>query len=76
MCLNNFFGDYNTLLNAVKLMVSEVLMFHENTELLPSGDSSDIYLGNNETTKRITLVIVGAPVRNKLGRVKVDKEDR
>ena len=55
-------------------MVSEVLMFHENTELFPSGDSYDISMGNNEPTENITLVLVGIPIRNQLGWVKLAKE--
>ena len=63
-CLNNFSYDYNPPLNAVQIMVSEVLMFHENTYMFPSVDSYDISLGNNYPTERITLVLVGVPIRN------------
>ena len=59
----------------MQLVVSEVLMFHENIELFPSGDSYDISPGNNEPTERITLVLVGIPIRNQLGWVEVAKED-
>ena len=62
MCLNNFSDDSNPPLNSAQLMVYEVLMFHKNTELLPSGDSYEIYSGNNDPTKRITLVFFGIPV--------------
>ena len=75
MCITNFSDDYNPLLNEVKLMVSEVLMFHENTELFPSGDSYDISPVNNEPTKRIMIVLVGIPILNQLGWDKVAKED-
>ena len=51
-------------------MVSEVLTFNENTELLPSGDSYD-----NDPTERIPLVIVGITIRKKLGWMEVAKED-
>ena len=56
-------------------MVSEVLMFHENTELFPSGDSYDISTGNNNYTERITIVLVGIPIINQLFWVDVAKED-
>ena len=50
-------------------------MFNENTELLPSGDSSDIYHGNDNTTEGIKPVLVGIPFRNELGWVEVEKKD-
>ena len=75
MCLNAFSDDVNPLMNAVQLMVSEVLMFHENIEQFPSVDSYDLFPGNNELAKRITLVLVGIPIRNLLGWVEVEKED-
>ena len=75
MCLTNFFDEYNTLLNAVQLVVSKVLMFHENIELFPSGDSYDISLGNNYIKNLTPLVIVRKPIRNQLGWVDVSKED-
>ena len=56
-------------------MVSKVIMFHENTEILPYVDCFDLYPGNNEPTKHITLVLVGIPARNKLDRVESAKED-
>ena len=56
-------------------MVSKILMFHENTELLPSGDSYELSLGNIEADECITVVIVGITVRNKLVWVEVAKED-
>ena len=56
-------------------MVSKVLMFHENTELFPSGDSYEIYTGNNDPTERITLVLFGITIKNQLGWVEVAKED-
>ena len=56
-------------------MVSEVLMFHENMELSPSGDSYDIYPGNNEPTQRIPLVLVVIPIINKLFWMGVAKEE-
>ena len=56
-------------------MVSEVLIFHEDIELLYSGDSYDISLGNIDTAEWIILVLVVIPVRNKFSWVKVAKED-
>ena len=57
MCLNNFSDDYNPPLNTLKLMVFEFLMFHENTELLPSGESHELSTGDNHPTERIKLVL-------------------
>ena len=48
-------------------------MFHENTELLPSGDSNDIYPDNNDPTERITLFLVGISVINNVRWVEVAK---
>ena len=62
-------------MNLVKIMVSEVLMFHENTDLFPSGDSYDIYPDDNDLTKRITLILVAVPTRNQPGWVMSAKED-
>ena len=59
MCLNKFSDESNPLLNVVQLVVSKVLMVHENTELLPSGDSYGHSSGNNEPTERITLSLLG-----------------
>ena len=67
MCITTFYDESNPLLNAVQLVVSEVLMFHENTELFPSGDSYDIYSGNNDPTKYITILFFSIHIRNKLG---------
>ena len=45
------FGVYsNPHLNTVQLTVFEVLMFHENTELIAPSNSSDLYPGNNDPT--------------------------
>ena len=75
MCLTNFSDDSNPPLNTVQLMVSKVFMFHENTELLPSGDCYDLSLVNNEPVEHITLIIFGIPINNKLHWVEVAKED-
>ena len=56
-------------------MVSEVLMFHKNIELLPFGDSYEISPSNNYPTKLITLVLVVIPVRTQLYWVKVAREE-
>ena len=65
-----FFDDSNPPMNTVQLMVSKVLVFHENKELLPSGDCYDLSMGNNDTTKHIMIFLVGISVINKLGWVK------
>ena len=75
MCLTNFSDYSNSLLNALQLVVSEVLMFHENTELFPSGDSYDISPVKNDPTERIPIVLVGITTRNQLVWVEVTKED-
>ena len=62
MCHTTLSDEYNPPLNAVQTMVFEVLMFHENTELVPSGESNDLSPGNNDPTNLITLVLVGITV--------------
>ena len=74
MCLTILSDEYNPIKNVVQLVVSEVLMFHENTELFPSSDSYDISPGNNYPTERIMLVLVVIPIINQLGLVEVAKE--
>ena len=74
VCLNTFYDDYNPLLNAVQLMVSEVLMFHENIDLFPYDDSYDISMSNKDPTERITIVLVGIPIRNQLIWLEVVKD--
>ena len=59
----------------VRLVVSEVLMLHENTEILPSRKSHDLSKGNNDPIKRITLMLVGIAFSNQLGWLEVEKED-
>ena len=54
-------------LNTVKLMVSKVLLGHENTYMIPYDDSYDLHSGNNDTTEFITIVPVGISVTNQLG---------
>ena len=41
-----FCVHFNPYLNTLKLLVFEVLMFHESKDLLPTGDSSDLSTGN------------------------------
>ena len=76
MCLNTFSVESNPPLKTVQLMFFKVLMFHENIELLPSGDSYDLSPVNNGPTEGIMLVLVGMPVSNKLGWAEVVREDR
>ena len=64
---NEFSDEVNPHLNTVKLIVSKVVMFHENTELLPSGDSYGHSLGNIDPTDHITIILFGLPVINQLG---------
>ena len=62
-------------MNTVQRMVSKVLLFHENTELLPSVEFDDLYTVNNDPTDHITLVLVGIPVRNQPDWVEAAKKD-
>ena len=71
----NLYDESNPPLNTVQRMVSKVLMFHENTELLPSGDSYDLSTGNNYPIENTTLVLVGITVRNQPELVEVAMED-
>ena len=66
MWLNNFGIHSKTPLNTLKLTVFEVIIFHENIELLPSCDSSDIYPSNNYTTEGAIIVRVGTPFTNQI----------
>ena len=50
-------------------------MFHENKELLPPGDSSDLSLGNYDPTEGIMLFLVGVYISNQLGWLDVANED-
>ena len=67
MCLNNLSDDFNLHLNTVQLMVSEFLMFHENTELLPSCDYHDLSLGDIDPVQCIITILVVIPVINQHG---------
>ena len=57
-------------------MVSKVLKFHENTELLTSGDCYDLSPGNNDPIEDIMIFLVVIPIINQLGLVELAKEDR
>ena len=74
MSLNNFYDNSNTPLNAVQVMISEVLMFHENKELYPSGDYYDLSVGNAGPDERIVLSLVVIPVRYQLQWVEIAKK--
>ena len=67
ICPTTFGIQSKPLLKTVKPTIFEVIIFHENTELLPPGDSSDLSPGNNDPTNGITLVLVGVPFGNQLG---------
>ena len=75
MCITNLSDESNPSLITLQLMLSKVLMFHDNTELLPSGDWYDLSPGNNDPTKHITLLLVGSSIRNQLVWMEVVKED-
>ena len=75
MCFTTFYNEYNPSPNSVKLMVDKFLTFHENIEVLSSGDFYDLSPVNNEPTEHITLVFVEIPVRNQPNLVEASKED-
>ena len=66
MCITTISDESKQTLIIVQLMDPKVLRFHENTELLPSGDCYELYTGNNDITKNSTLVLFGIPVSNQL----------
>ena len=55
----------------MELFVFEVHMFHENTELLPSDDSYEISMGDDNINEGITTFLVGISINNQLVWVKV-----
>ena len=75
ICIITLYVDSNPPLNTLQIMVFKVLVFHENTKLLPSSDSYELYPGNNYPSEVITIILVGIPVRKKIDWVKVSKED-
>ena len=75
MCITKLFDETNPTQNAVQLIFSKVLLFHENTELFPSVECYDLYPGDNEPTKHIMDFFAGTPVRNKPDWVELAKVD-
>ena len=75
MCLTTLYDKSNPPLNSLQLMVPKVLVFHENIELLPSGDLYDLSLGNNDPTEHIMLVLVEIPFRNQHDLVEAVKQN-
>ena len=74
MCLTTLSIDSNPHMNTVQIVVFEVLMLHENTYLLPSGEYYDPSLGNNCPTEHIVLLLVDITIRNQLVSVEVAKD--
>ena len=75
ICFRYFCVHSNPPLNVLQLTVLEVLMFNENTNMLPPGDSSDLYPVNNDTTEEIKLLLFMVPLRNQILWVGVVTED-
>ena len=66
MLLTTFGVHSNPPFNTVKLTLFKVIIFHENSYVLPSGDSSGLSHRINDPTEGITLVLVGVHFRNQL----------
>ena len=66
MFLTNFSVESNPPLNTMRHVVFKVITLHESTDVLLSGDPSNISLENNDPAERITLVLVGIPVIHQL----------
>ena len=75
MCLATLSDKSKPPLKSVQIVVSKLLMFHENTELLPSGDCYYLSPGNNYPTDHIMLLLVRIPVINQPDWVEVAIED-
>ena len=75
MCTRYLCVDSNPPLNTVQLMVFEVLVLHENTDMFPSGYSYELSPGNNDPTEVIMLVLFRITVSNQLRWLEVAKED-
>ena len=75
MCTRYFFVHSSPPLNTVQLFVLKFLVFRENTELIPSGESYELFPVNNYPNEFITLVLVGLSIRNQLDLVEVDNEN-
>ena len=73
MCLTNFSDNSKPHLKKLKLMVSKILVFYKNTELLPYCDFYDLSPGNNYPTKYITIVLIRITISNQLGWEEVAK---
>ena len=73
MCITTFCGEFNPPLKTLQLVVSEVLMLHENTEILNSVEPNDPSHVNIDPTEGIILVLIGIPVRNQTVCVEVVK---
>ena len=56
-------------------MVFQIIMLHENTDILPFVYSYDLYPGNNDPTEVIMIVLVGIHAINKLGWTEVANKD-
>ena len=67
MCIRYFCIHYNPPLTTVQLLVLEVLIFQESIELLPPGDSPNLYPVNYDSTEGMKIALVGISYRNKLG---------
>ena len=76
MCLGSFYVHYNPHLNTVQPTAFEVLIFHENTEMITPDESSDISPGNNDPTEGIKIVLVEIIFRNKISWLKVVREEK
>ena len=60
----------------MQIFVLGVLVFYHNVELLPPGDSFDLYIGNYELIEAIALVHAGISTINQLGWEEVGIEDK
>ena len=70
----SFCVHYNPDLNIFQLRVFEVLVFHENTELLPPGDSYELSPGKYYPTDGTIFFIVGVSIINQLVWVELANE--
>ena len=72
-CLRKFAVHPNPTLSIVQLTILSVLMFNENTDMIPSDDSSRLFPGNNYPTEVSTLILVRINFRNKLVLAELEK---
>ena len=75
MCLTTFCVKPKLHLKKLQLMVFQIIMLHENTDILPFVYSYDLYPGNNYPTEVIMIVLVGIHAINKLGWKEVANKD-